>query len=162
MSRINLRMPDHLKARVEHAADSDGLSVNAWLVRAAAAGLDRTDAATTRTTRTEGRSALLGLGALVRRNVDADLRYARTDRRHRWTLGVGDIQVVASDRTDTVVDVRPSDPAKKSDVTAAEQTRVEYADGRLLVTAQKGWRRGPSAGPGFDRRADRASDGIDR
>ena len=55
-------------------------------------------------------------------------------------VGVGDIQVVASDRTDTVVDVRPSDPAKKSDVTAAEQTRVEYASGRLLVSAQKGWR----------------------
>jgi hypothetical protein len=45
MSRINLRMPDHLKVRVEHAADSDGLSVNAWLVRAASAGLERTDAA---------------------------------------------------------------------------------------------------------------------
>ena len=45
MSRINLRMPDHLKARIEHAAGSDGLSVNAWLVRAASAGLDRTDAA---------------------------------------------------------------------------------------------------------------------
>ena len=45
MSRINLRMPDHLKARIEHAAVSDGLSVNAWLVRAATAGLDRADAA---------------------------------------------------------------------------------------------------------------------
>ena len=45
MSRINLRMPDHLKARIEHAAVSDGLSVNAWLVRAATARLDRTDAA---------------------------------------------------------------------------------------------------------------------
>ena len=45
MSRINLRMPDHVKARIEHAAVSDGLSVNAWLVRAAAAGLERTDAA---------------------------------------------------------------------------------------------------------------------
>jgi hypothetical protein len=45
MSRINLRMPDRLKVRIEHAADSDGLSINAWLVRAAAAGLDRTDAA---------------------------------------------------------------------------------------------------------------------
>lgn len=55
-------------------------------------------------------------------------------------VGVGDIQVMASDRSDTVVDVRPSDPAKKSDVTAAEQTRVEYASGRLLVRAQKGWR----------------------
>ena len=42
MSRINLRMPDHLKARIEQAAATDGLSVNAWLVRAAAAALERT------------------------------------------------------------------------------------------------------------------------
>ena len=55
-------------------------------------------------------------------------------------VGVGDIRVVAGDRTDTVVDVRPSDPAKRSDVTAAEQTRVEYSSGRLLIQAQKGWR----------------------
>jgi hypothetical protein len=55
-------------------------------------------------------------------------------------VGVGDIRVVAGDRTDTIVDVRPSDPAKKSDVTAAGQTRVEYSSGRLLVQAQKGWR----------------------
>lgn len=41
MSRINLRMPDHLKARVEQAAGADGLSVNAWLVRAAGAALER-------------------------------------------------------------------------------------------------------------------------
>jgi len=43
MARINLRLPDHLKARVEQAAGRDGLSVNAWLVRAAAAALDRAD-----------------------------------------------------------------------------------------------------------------------
>ncbi len=43
MSRINLRMPDQLKSRVESAASQDGLSVNAWLVRAAASALDRTD-----------------------------------------------------------------------------------------------------------------------
>jgi HicB family len=42
MARINLRMPDHLKARIEQAAGSEGLSVNAWLVRAAAAALERT------------------------------------------------------------------------------------------------------------------------
>jgi hypothetical protein len=47
---------------------------------------------------------------------------------------------VASDRTDTIVEVRPSDPTKKDDVTAAEQTRVEYADGRLLIKAPKSWR----------------------
>jgi hypothetical protein len=55
-------------------------------------------------------------------------------------LGVGDLRIVASDRTDTMVEVRPSDAAKKADVTAAEQTRVEYAGGRLLIKAPKSWR----------------------
>ena len=43
MARTNLRMPDQLKARVDQAASSEGLSVNAWLVRAAAAALERAD-----------------------------------------------------------------------------------------------------------------------
>jgi DUF4097 and DUF4098 domain-containing protein YvlB len=47
---------------------------------------------------------------------------------------------VASDRTDTTVEVRPSDAAKKADVTAAEHTLVEYAGGRLLIKAPKSWR----------------------
>ena len=55
-------------------------------------------------------------------------------------IGVGDIRIVAGDRTDTVVEVRPSNSAKKSDVTAAEQTRVEYSGGRLMIKAPKGWR----------------------
>jgi hypothetical protein len=33
-ARINLRLPERLKERVEEAASADGLSVNAWLVRA--------------------------------------------------------------------------------------------------------------------------------
>ncbi len=41
MSRINLRLPDRLKSRVEEAAGTEGLSVNAWLVRAAAGALQR-------------------------------------------------------------------------------------------------------------------------
>jgi hypothetical protein len=44
IARVNLRLPEHLKARVERAADAEGLSVNAWLVRAAAARLDRREA----------------------------------------------------------------------------------------------------------------------
>ncbi|MER6942982.1 DUF4097 family beta strand repeat-containing protein [Nonomuraea sp. NPDC000554] len=48
-------------------------------------------------------------------------------------LAVGDVRVYASDRADTVVDVRPSDPSSDADVRAAEQTRVEYSHGRLLV-----------------------------
>lgn len=43
VSRINLRMPDQLKARIEQAAGSEGLSVNSWLVRAATGALERTD-----------------------------------------------------------------------------------------------------------------------
>jgi HicB family len=39
-SRINLRIPDQLRARIEEAAGQEGLSVNAWLVRAAAAALE--------------------------------------------------------------------------------------------------------------------------
>jgi hypothetical protein len=38
-SRINLRLPDDIKARVEEAAGRERISVNAWLVRAAAAAL---------------------------------------------------------------------------------------------------------------------------
>jgi hypothetical protein len=45
MSRINLRMPEQLKGRIEQAADREGLSVNAWLVRAAATRLERSEGA---------------------------------------------------------------------------------------------------------------------
>jgi hypothetical protein len=38
-ARINLRLPEQLKAGVEQAASRERLSVNAWLVRAAAAAL---------------------------------------------------------------------------------------------------------------------------
>ncbi|MEV5973440.1 hypothetical protein [Streptomyces sp. NPDC051921] len=39
-ARINFRLPAHLKARVEDTAGQEGLSVNAWLVRAVATALD--------------------------------------------------------------------------------------------------------------------------
>jgi len=52
-------------------------------------------------------------------------------------LVVGDLRITARDRPDTAVEVRPSDPGTELDVRAAEQTRVEYADGRLLVKVPK-------------------------
>jgi Putative adhesin len=54
----------------------------------------------------------------------------------------GDVRISASDRTTAAVDVRPSDPANDEDVKVAERTRVEYADGRLLVKTprQHTWR----------------------
>ncbi|MCF2533760.1 hypothetical protein [Yinghuangia soli] len=39
-ARVNLRLPAHLKTRAEEAASREGLSVNAWLVRAVAAAVD--------------------------------------------------------------------------------------------------------------------------
>ncbi|HEU5473082.1 MAG TPA: YlcI/YnfO family protein [Actinophytocola sp.] len=42
-ARINVRLPEQLKAAVEEAATREGRSVNAWLVRAAAAALQRSD-----------------------------------------------------------------------------------------------------------------------
>ena len=54
-------------------------------------------------------------------------------------FGVGDLRIEAGDRTETTVEVRPSDPALKADVTAAEQSRVEFANGRCRS-------RGPAAG----------------
>lgn len=41
-ARINLRLPEPLKAKVEQAAGRDGVSVNTWLVRAAADAVERT------------------------------------------------------------------------------------------------------------------------
>jgi hypothetical protein len=56
-------------------------------------------------------------------------------------VGVGDLRIVASDRLDTVVEVRPSDPAKRADVTASEQTGVEFAGGVLRVKGSMRWKR---------------------
>jgi hypothetical protein len=42
-ARINVRLPEQLKAAIEEAAAREGRSVNAWLSRAAAAALQRSD-----------------------------------------------------------------------------------------------------------------------
>lgn len=43
MTRINLRLPERLKAGIEDAAGRERLSVNAWLVRVVAAALAHDD-----------------------------------------------------------------------------------------------------------------------
>jgi predicted DNA binding CopG/RHH family protein len=40
-ARITLRLPESLKAQIEIAASGEGLSVNAWVIRALARGLDQ-------------------------------------------------------------------------------------------------------------------------
>jgi HicB family len=39
LARITLRLPEQLKEQAEHAAAAEGISVNAWLVRAVAAAV---------------------------------------------------------------------------------------------------------------------------
>ena len=56
-ARVNLRLPAHLKTRAEEAASREGLSVNAWLVRAVSAAVDGGGTPrTTEKTRTIGQS----------------------------------------------------------------------------------------------------------
>lgn len=48
-------------------------------------------------------------------------------------IPAGSIRLVATDRTDTAVEVVPADASKGRDVKAAEQTTVQYADGVLRI-----------------------------
>ena len=54
-------------------------------------------------------------------------------------LYVADVRIAASDRADTVVEVRPSDPNKAADIKAAENTSVAYdeATGTLSIITRK-------------------------
>ncbi|MFZ1175571.1 MAG: DUF4097 family beta strand repeat-containing protein [Mycobacterium sp.] len=64
----------------------------------------------------------------------------------RIEAGGGSIRLVATGRADTVVQVRPHDESRSSDVWAAEHTRVLFRDGKLVVLAAK--RGVPSFGGG--------------
>ena len=50
-------------------------------------------------------------------------------------IPAGRIQVIAADRTDTTIEVRPANPAKNRDTRTAEQTTATYTDGVLQITA---------------------------
>jgi DUF4097 and DUF4098 domain-containing protein YvlB len=52
-------------------------------------------------------------------------------------IAAGHIWIRAGDRSDTTVEVRPTDGSDDADVKAAEQTRVEHANGQLLVKTPK-------------------------
>ncbi|MFF9914365.1 DUF4097 domain-containing protein [Streptomyces sp. NPDC013457] len=52
-------------------------------------------------------------------------------------IEIGRARIVAGKRTDTVVEVMPSDPGDKLDVQAAAETKVTCAGGKLLVRGPK-------------------------
>ncbi|EUA76320.1 hypothetical protein I553_7415 [Mycobacterium xenopi 4042] len=49
----------------------------------------------------------------------------------------GSVRLVATDRRDTVVEVRPHDPSRQADVRSAEQARISCANGKLAVAPAK-------------------------
>ncbi|MCX5201374.1 DUF4097 domain-containing protein [Streptomyces sp. NBC_00237] len=52
-----------------------------------------------------------------------------------FDIPAGSIRLIAADRADATVEVRPANPSKSRDVKAAEETTVDYADGVLRITA---------------------------
>lgn len=54
-----------------------------------------------------------------------------------FEIGAGDVQIIAEDRDDTVVEVWPTDETDGSDVKAAEQASVEYDNGVLSIRTPK-------------------------
>lgn len=65
-ARINVRLPEQLKAAVEEAAAKEGRSVNTWLVRAAASALQRSDRDQRAETQGTGKRSKQGLTGWVR------------------------------------------------------------------------------------------------
>ncbi|OBG13376.1 hypothetical protein A5765_12905 [Mycolicibacterium celeriflavum] len=54
-------------------------------------------------------------------------------------IAAGAVRLVAADREDTLVDVRPRDESRTQDVKAAEQVTVDFSNGTLTVRSQRGF-----------------------
>jgi DUF4097 and DUF4098 domain-containing protein YvlB len=52
-------------------------------------------------------------------------------------LGAAHVRIAASERSDTIVTVAPTDETDETDVKAAQQVRVEYTNGALRMTGPK-------------------------
>jgi DUF4097 and DUF4098 domain-containing protein YvlB len=52
-------------------------------------------------------------------------------------IPAGRIQLIAADRADTTVEVRPATPGRSRDAKAAEEVEVSYRDGVLRIEARK-------------------------
>ncbi|MGW2827037.1 DUF4097 family beta strand repeat-containing protein [Streptomyces sp. NPDC001443] len=55
-----------------------------------------------------------------------------------FDIPAGRIQVIAADRADTTVEIRPANASKSRDAKTAEQTTVTYADGVLRIGVPTG------------------------
>ena len=137
-SRLNLRLPDALKVRVEQAARTEGLSLNAWLLRAAAAALGPAPHHTSRAPAASGSPD--GSATMSPAQPSGDI-VPSFDTPHPTSVTIelaqGDVHLIATDRDNTVVVVNPVDPSRPADVEAAEQTEVEQSGGGIVVRAPR-------------------------
>lgn len=53
-------------------------------------------------------------------------------------ISAGRVQVIAADRADTTIEVRPANASKSRDVKMAEETTIDYRDGVLRVATPAG------------------------
>lgn len=63
-------------------------------------------------------------------------------------IAVGAVHLIASDRSDTVITVNPSDQSRRHDVEAAEKTTIDRFNGGVLVKGPKSRGRLNLIGPG--------------
>jgi hypothetical protein len=65
----------------------------------------------------------------------AEVRHPRAPVTAVLDIPAGRVRLIAAERADTTVEVRPADPASRRDVKAARQATVEYGDGVLTIAA---------------------------
>ena len=152
-SRTTLRLPDQLKARVDEAAAADGISVNAWLVRAIATALEpqeppncaariarfrpihRVGALTPGRNQTpDNHAAARPTRGTIRHASSCpkgapsctDIRPPRTPIRSSFVaLQAARLELLASDRADTVVTLSRAIRHARATSTPLKQTTVE-------------------------------------
>ena len=154
MTRINLRLGQDLKDRIEAAAREAGT------LRQRVAGSLGCNGSGRRREQKHSETAhvprfrkLQRLGALTPASSSAPPSFINRDNligsitmptfstpdpiTLNFDVAVGHIRITASSRNDTVVEVLPSNSSREVDVRVAEQTRVEFAGGRLQIKTPK-------------------------
>ena len=122
-ARINLRLPEHLKTRVDEAAASEGLSINTWLVRSLSVALERSNSAVAKTVGHQLDLSDTPAGAGSQEGTEMTVFQTPEPISVSLEFGIGDLRLVASDSTETVVEVGPTDPTKEGDVNAESKPR---------------------------------------
>ena len=115
-TRINLRLPEQLKASVEQAAGRERLSVNTWLVRAVGRRRRRRTAAPPQRGGAHRRAATRGWVPLNIGEPHAQLSTPPNRSPRPSTSSSATSASAPASATRTVVDVRPSDASNKDDV----------------------------------------------